>query len=127
MFRYKKISGTHLGAGSFLAVVLVLIVILAVVLILVVVLVLLVVLIAILVIHNRSSGYLYLRHCRFYSVSLISAFILCFEDKTYKESGCNGCGNSAGTGFQSACEDADKTILLNSFLHTFGKVVTEAC
>lgn len=106
-----------------LAVVLILIVIL--ILVLIVALILLVILIAILVIHSRSSENLYLRYYRFHSVSVISTFILCFEKEAYKQTCCNGRGYSTGTGFQSAGEDSEETVLLNRFLNALCKIITE--
>jgi len=95
-----------MGCRIILAVVLVLVVVLVLILVVVLIAVLvivlvvaLIVLIAVLVIHNRSSENLYLRHCRFHSVSDILAFILCFEKKACKESGGNRSGDATGTGF----------------------------
>ena len=123
-----KSNGTRKGAVEQLAVVLVLVVVLVVILILVIVLVaiLIVVLIAVLVIHNRSSENLYLRQYRSHSVSVFSAFILCFENQACQKSGCDRSGNAARTGFQTAGKYAGKTILRNGFLNALGKIITES-
>ena len=111
------------GVPEFLlAVVLILVVVLVVILVLVIILILLVVLIAILVIHNRSSENLYLRHCRLHSVSVSSGLILCLKHKTCKKTRCNGSGDSTGAGFQPSGENSEEAILLYGFLDTLGQI-----
>ncbi len=112
-----------------LIVILILIVVLVAVLVVVLVAVLVVVLIAlitVLVIHNSSSENLYLRQCRFHSVSDILAFIPGFEKKARKKTGCDCCSNAAGTGLQTSCEDTEKTILRNSLFYALGQIITES-
>ena len=117
-----------MGAGFPLAVVLVLIlvVILAAVLIVVLVLILVVVLIAVLVIHNRSSDNLYLRRCRFHSVTSISAFILRLKNQAGEEAcGDRNC-DASGTGLQTAGKNSEETVLLHGFFDTLGKIIAKS-
>ena len=119
-----------MGAGFLLAVVLVLIIVLILILVVilaaVLVLILVVVLIAVLVIHNRSSDNLYLRHCRFHSVTSISAFILRLKNQAGEEAcGDRNC-DASGTGLQTAGKNSEETVLLHGFFDTLGKIIAKS-
>ena len=114
-------------ASFLLAVVLGIVLVVVLILVLVLIVVLVHLLILVLVIHDRSSEYLYLRHCRPHSVTGISAFILWLKNQAYQQACGDGCGDAAGAGLQSAGENTEETVFLYGFLHTFGKVISETC
>lgn len=96
--------------------------------VLVVVLVLGVVLalgIILLVVHGKFLQNLIADHRRD-SMPNFSCFILRTKNETDEKSSRNSGGDSAGSCLQSTGENAEETILLNSFLYTLGKGIAEA-
>lgn len=109
-----------LAAVAVLGVVLILI--LAV---LVLILVAVLILVLVLVIHSSSSKCLF-AVIRYGSLPSFSGFIPGFENQAYQKA-CENCnGNAAGTGFQSAGKDPEKTILLHCLLNALCQSIAEA-
>ena len=56
-----------------------------------------------------------------------SGFILRLKQEARRKPRNDGSGDSAGSGFQSAGEDPEKSILFNGFFYTLGKQAAKAC
>lgn len=103
-----------------LILVLILILILAPVLLIVLVLILVIlVLILVLIIHD-STSLSFSRLCRSGSLPRKSGFILRFENQTGQQTRANGCGNAAGCGCKSACENTQEAVFIHRFPYAFG-------
>ena len=68
------------------------------------------------VIHDLFLRNLYLRFYRRPSLPSFSSFILRLENQACQQAGKHGHSDAAGSGFQTAGENAQKSILLNGFL-----------
>ena len=112
------------AAVSVLVLALILIAVLVLAAVLIVVLILISVLI--LVIHNSLPPVWYLRLGRYSSLSTFSGFILGLKNQAGGKSCQYGGSDTSGGGFQATGEDAQKALLVHSFLHALGQRMSKA-
>lgn len=105
--------------------VIVLIVALVLVVILVLAIVLVVILVSVLIFHGIILRFSSFAAFRYPSIPRFSAFILRFEQQTGNKSCGNGSGDSTGTRFQAAGKNSHKTLAVNRFLYTLGKIAAK--